>query len=139
MFNVWKNKTIISKHGGLLGYAYYRYFILVRKLLLHFWCSFHSNKVCFNIPKHTFIFWLAVKSRLITWERLAAWGYSGDILCTLFRVRMESQDHLYFEWSFTKIIRECWGNICLPTKFEAGLMSWVGQLTSSREDVLCRN
>jgi len=39
-------------------------------------------------PKHAFISWLAVRNRLTTKEKLAQWGYQGNLLCVYCRSRV---------------------------------------------------
>ncbi|XP_022024410.1 uncharacterized protein LOC110924724 [Helianthus annuus] len=53
-----------------------------------------------NIPKHTFILWLAFKFRLLTQDRLLSWGFVGDLRCALRRKCPDSHKHLFFECEY---------------------------------------
>lgn len=56
-----------------------------------------------NIPKHSFIAWLAVRDQLSTRDRLRRWGavvHSDCVFCT----GQESRDHLSFECPFNTVV-----------------------------------
>ncbi|XP_062118460.1 uncharacterized protein LOC133832091 [Humulus lupulus] len=56
----------------------------------------------FNIPKHRFIFWLAVQDHLKTRDRLFKFGILQDCACLLCGVEKESAAHLFFECTVSK-------------------------------------
>lgn len=58
----------------------------------------------YAIPKQAFVLWLAMRDSLTTGERLAGWGFIGDVLCLFCRNCLESRDHLFFECGFSSRI-----------------------------------
>ncbi|XP_015166803.1 uncharacterized protein [Solanum tuberosum] len=59
-----------------------------------------------NVPKHSFIFWLAIRCRLLTRERLVQMGIGQDITCPLCGSYPETNAHLFFECEFSKACLE---------------------------------
>ncbi|KAK4730887.1 hypothetical protein R3W88_023875 [Solanum pinnatisectum] len=59
-----------------------------------------------NVPKHSFIFWLAMRCRLLTRERLMQMGIGQDIPCPLCGSHPETNAHLFFECEFSKACLE---------------------------------
>jgi hypothetical protein len=49
-----------------------------------------------NIPKHTFIAWLAIKNALSTGAKLLHCGFKGDVHCSFCRNGIEDREHLFF-------------------------------------------
>ena len=49
----------------------------------------------------SFILWLAIKERLPTQDRVAARGWTGDVLCDFCRNEMDRRNHLYFKPFFS--------------------------------------
>ena len=83
-------------------------------------CSHWLNEVDWDklvwdaaiMPKHAFIFWLAIQDRLSTFDRLVKWGWQGNLLCGFCRNKCESRDHIFFECSFSsrmwqQVVWEC--------------------------------
>ncbi|GFY97543.1 hypothetical protein Acr_12g0000840 [Actinidia rufa] len=58
------------------------------------------------MPKHSFIFWLCMKEKLLTRDKLIA--YIHDTSCGLCGFSCESQNHLYFQ---CPIVRQIWSEI----------------------------
>ncbi|GJZ97460.1 RNA-directed DNA polymerase, eukaryota, reverse transcriptase zinc-binding domain protein [Tanacetum coccineum] len=54
-----------------------------------------------NIPRHAFIFWLAIQQRLKTQDRIEVWQGSQDVKCSLCEYGVESQSHLFFECRYS--------------------------------------
>ena len=52
-------------------------------------------------PKFSFLSWLAVNDRLSTGDRLLKWNPHANSTCWLCNAAMETQDHLFFECSFS--------------------------------------
>ena len=50
------------------------------------------------MPKHAFFFWLAIQYRLPACDRLAKWGWQGNLLWGFCST---SRDHIFFESSFS--------------------------------------
>ncbi|XP_048501482.1 uncharacterized protein LOC125497828 [Beta vulgaris subsp. vulgaris] len=55
-----------------------------------------------NTPKHRFISWLAIQSRLCTKEKLAQFGVSNSDTCCICEVEAESHAHLFFQCDFSR-------------------------------------
>ncbi|XP_022158861.1 uncharacterized protein LOC111025324 [Momordica charantia] len=65
-----------------------------------------------NIPKHSFISWLAIRDRLFTRERLRQWNALVPATC-VFCAGLESRDHLFLDCPYSRAV---W----------AGMISWAG-------------
>lgn len=50
--------------------------------------------------KTSFCLWLVMRNCLATGDRLANWGYNGDVNCIYCRNRLDSRYHLFFDGSF---------------------------------------
>uniref|UniRef100_A0A2N9JAL9 Reverse transcriptase domain-containing protein n=1 Tax=Fagus sylvatica TaxID=28930 RepID=A0A2N9JAL9_FAGSY len=61
-----------------------------------------------NIPRHSFIGWLAILSKLPTKERMLKWGFNVDGNCVFCRYAIETRNHIFFDCSFSKRI---WRNV----------------------------
>lgn len=46
--------------------------------------------------------WLAFRNGLSTEEKLASWGYGGEVQCVFCRSCIESIEHLFFERGYSK-------------------------------------
>ncbi|XP_074315422.1 uncharacterized protein LOC141651617 [Silene latifolia] len=57
------------------------------------------------IPRHGFIGWLVVQERLMTKDRLLAFGIITDVACALCSIQNESYHHLFSECIFST---HCW-------------------------------
>ena len=55
-----------------------------------------------NIPKRSFILWLAVQNKLMTHDRIAKWGNYNMNVCALCLNEEESHKHLFFNCPFSK-------------------------------------
>ena len=66
-----------------------------------------------NIPKHSFIFWLAMQKRLLTKDRLLRFLTIADANCGLCNAQIETVQHLFFDCS--------WSQSCLQE-----IKSWLG-------------
>lgn len=62
-----------------------------------------------NIPKHSFICWLAMKRKLLTKDRTLRMKITEDSDCMLCEGNTETMDHLYFECTFSKM---CLAEVC---------------------------
>ncbi|XP_058198487.1 uncharacterized protein LOC131314007 [Rhododendron vialii] len=54
-----------------------------------------------NVPRWSFILWLAALHRLSTKDRLRNWGMALDALCCLCQDEEESHHHLFFDCSYS--------------------------------------
>ncbi|KAH0722958.1 hypothetical protein KY289_006002 [Solanum tuberosum] len=66
-----------------------------------------------NVPRHSFICWLAMHRRLLTRDRLARMGVCQETECLLCGCKPENIDHLFFECDYSKK--------CLE-----GVLEWMG-------------
>ncbi|KAH0780943.1 hypothetical protein KY290_000541 [Solanum tuberosum] len=59
--------------------------------------------ICNNVacPKWNFIQYLALQKRLLTRDRLVAWGCVEEVMCVLCEADNESHNHLFFQCMFT--------------------------------------
>ncbi|XP_074289228.1 uncharacterized protein LOC141614380 [Silene latifolia] len=55
-----------------------------------------------NIPRTSFIFWAAVKGRLLTKDRLVKMGYVIDTACFLCGTEQKSHKHLFYDCCFSE-------------------------------------
>ena len=58
------------------------------------------------IPKHSFVLWLAVQSKLLTQDRMEKWHPGGRLMCSLCNTRSDSHEHLFFQCSFANKVWE---------------------------------
>nr|GEX46447.1 hypothetical protein [Tanacetum cinerariifolium] len=68
------------------------------------WCKVVWFTSC--IPRHAFNFWLVIKQRLKTQDKMARWDVSGSLstVCPLCELVPDSHEHLFFERSFSQQI-----------------------------------
>ena len=55
-----------------------------------------------NLSKHKFIMWLGVEGRLRTKDKLFLYNISSDYLCCLCGNVVETHDHIFFDYDFSK-------------------------------------
>jgi hypothetical protein len=56
------------------------------------------------IPKHSFLCWLVFRDSLTTKQKLACWGFSGNLNCLFCYGCIECRDHIFFSCSFSRRI-----------------------------------
>ncbi|XP_024013202.1 uncharacterized protein LOC112087525 [Eutrema salsugineum] len=86
-----------------------------------------------QIPRCSFISWLAMLHRLPTKDRLLRWGVNVDGSCVLCNSALENHDHLFFHCPFSSEIwlffsRRLWNGS--PQGLHA-VADWVGHRSSS--------
>ncbi|XP_020254117.1 uncharacterized protein LOC109831192 [Asparagus officinalis] len=75
-----------------------------------------------NVPKHSFISWLAIQNRLLTQDRLLKRGIISSNQCCLCTGQIsESRDHLFFECTFSSYI---WNSIMDWMNFKKKSCNW---------------
>ncbi|XP_020250863.1 uncharacterized protein LOC109828245 [Asparagus officinalis] len=75
-----------------------------------------------NVPKHSFISWLAIQNRLLTQDRLLKRGIISSNQCCLCSGQItESRDHLFFECTFSSYI---WNSIMDWMNFKKKSCNW---------------
>ncbi|KAL0749205.1 hypothetical protein Bca101_031208 [Brassica carinata] len=91
--------------------------------------SFITWSVWFKqrISKHSFITWLIMRERLTTRDRLRSWGLQVPPECLLCGSSLESQNHLFFDCSFS---RDVWSAFFThrslsPPFLIADIIQWV--------------
>ena len=55
-----------------------------------------------NIPRHSFVIWLAIQERLMTQDRIAAWKQDDEMKCVFCKQCQDSHEHLFFQCQYTK-------------------------------------
>ena len=73
-----------------------------------------------NIPRHSFISWLAILNRLSTHDRIFTFT-PGPLACVLCHQGMETHDHLFFDCSFSSFV---WQGILQRLKISHSAPSW---------------
>lgn len=68
-----------------------------------------------EIPRCTFVTWLAIQARLPTRDRLVSWGMNVPAACPLCLDGLETHDHLFFTCDFSKQVWDCFTGWMLPT------------------------
>ncbi|XP_048596489.1 uncharacterized protein LOC125578189 [Brassica napus] len=53
-------------------------------------------------PRFSFLVWLAIHDRLATGDRILRWNPQAVSTCWLCNTEVETRDHLFFEYSFSK-------------------------------------
>ena len=89
----------------------------------------NGNRVCWKdlvwhsncIPKHTFILWLAIKTRLCTQDRLAKRYPNNCFTCSLCGNGIDLHDHLFFNCEFAGDVRK---RVCDMAKIEFKKSTW---------------
>ncbi|KAJ9536783.1 hypothetical protein OSB04_un000007 [Centaurea solstitialis] len=76
-----------------------------------------------NIPRHAFIFWLAIKERLRTRDKLFGWSVNVSKSCVLCKVHDESHKHLFLDCSFSA---EVWNSLLGLVNLNGFLMDVIG-------------
>ena len=63
-----------------------------------------------NIPRHSFVLWLAIHERLATKDRVGRYNSAVDLTCVFCKTERETSQHLFFccEW-----IKQCLLNLRL--------------------------
>lgn len=66
------------------------------------WCKivWFSN----NIPRNSFILWMAILEKLKTQDRVISWGINGNLLCPFCNLVCDSHNHLFFICEFSSRI-----------------------------------
>ena len=65
-----------------------------------------------NIPRMSFILWLAIKGRLATWDRNHKYDPRAFTTCVFCNSHFESHGHLFFECLFSRAVWTQLMNIC---------------------------
>lgn len=109
------------------------------------WSTLHSltDIVCWkdavwfsnSIPKDSFIFWLIMKDRLPTRDRLFSWGLQVPFICRLCAAEPESTSHIYFKRAFSS---QVYNQLFIhhnfnPSENLVDSVSWVIRSSTSRK------
>ncbi|XP_022015041.1 uncharacterized protein LOC110914561 [Helianthus annuus] len=100
------------------------------------------------IPRHSFHFWLVLKNKLKTQDRLAVWEAGSEtnlrlMCCPLCNYGRDSRDHLFFQCSYAAKIwnivkkRIDMGNV---NDNWSSIMAWIEQNAASKklEHIVCK-
>ncbi|GJT53331.1 RNA-directed DNA polymerase, eukaryota, reverse transcriptase zinc-binding domain protein [Tanacetum coccineum] len=60
-----------------------------------------------NIPRHSFILWLAIKKKLKTQDRLSIWSGLNNLRCSLCNKTQDNHNHLFFGCEFSSKVWNC--------------------------------
>ncbi|XP_019267173.1 PREDICTED: uncharacterized protein LOC109244525 [Nicotiana attenuata] len=77
-----------------------------------------------NVPKHSFICWLAGHGRLLTRVRLQKMGVTQDTMCTISDNAPETIEHLFFDCQFSRACMQAmakWLNIGVQNTILQGI------------------
>lgn len=95
----------------------------------------------FNISKHTFIFWLMVRRRPTTRDKLRSWGMNVPQTCLFCGTETESLQYLFFFCEFSTTVWEFFflrSTIIPPSRFE-DILNWCVAPTSSYKlNLICK-
>uniref|UniRef100_A0A803Q2Q6 Reverse transcriptase domain-containing protein n=1 Tax=Cannabis sativa TaxID=3483 RepID=A0A803Q2Q6_CANSA len=124
----WKKVVMVKeqmKSFGSINTAQDKYLVAAGYRELHvqstrvFWNKFVWNR--FNIPKHSFIAWLAMLGKLKTKERLMRFGVIEEDICLLCNDSSETIEHIFFCCQYSK---ECLLQIKGWLQWEATIASF---------------
>nr|XP_043630010.1 uncharacterized protein LOC122601307 [Erigeron canadensis] len=73
-----------------------------------------------NIPRHSFILWLAIKNRLKTQDKFD-WVEGNNPKCVFCNLQSDSHNHLFFECSYSKKV---WREMKIVANFDGVPDSW---------------
>lgn len=59
-----------------------------------------------NIPRHSFIYWLALQGKLLTKNKLLHWKVVDTNMCVLCKSDSETIEHLFFDCALSKVVWE---------------------------------
>ena len=96
-----------------------------------------------NIPRYSFIGWLAMHNKLPTRERMLKWGFTVDGNCVFCRNSLETRNHIFFECSFSKRLWRKIMALCLvsdPCFCWEDLLEWgvVHLKGTEMRDIVCK-
>nr|GEY43156.1 hypothetical protein [Tanacetum cinerariifolium] len=73
------------------------------------------------IPKHTFCLWMAMIGRLLTQDKLLAWGFQTGLLCSLCNKVNDSHSHLFFLCEYSQ---EVWKSVAEKMNLTKIIYKW---------------
>ncbi|KAM6569105.1 hypothetical protein CsatB_017090 [Cannabis sativa] len=100
--------------------------------------SYHWSKQVWsrlNIPKHSFLIWLAVQDRLKTRERLFRFNVAAEATCILCNDLNENTSHLFFDCKFSQSCLsqiKVWLNWRVVSVSLQGLLRWINRSKASK-------
>ncbi|XP_050213106.1 uncharacterized protein LOC126664647 [Mercurialis annua] len=74
-----------------------------------------------NIPRYSFITWLALQDKLNTKDKLLRWKVVQSDVCCFCKSETESISHLFFECGYSKAI---WKRLLADMSFNRDVMHW---------------
>ncbi|GKC68404.1 RNA-directed DNA polymerase, eukaryota, reverse transcriptase zinc-binding domain protein [Tanacetum coccineum] len=88
-----------------------------------------------NIPKHSFILWMAIQNKLITQDKIRKWGSSDMMACPLCRKDMDSHHHLFFQCEYAASF---WSKVQAKVGMLNANLGW-SELVGKFSDMYCGN
>ncbi|XP_010551193.1 PREDICTED: uncharacterized protein LOC104821877 [Tarenaya hassleriana] len=81
------------------------------------------------IPRHAFLHWQVMLSRLPTKDRLQQWGITSDATCRLCDGEDESHQHLFFGCTYASHLWRHFGEVCWadPPSDLVGILAWLSR------------
>lgn len=89
-----------------------------------------------NIPKHSFIAWMAIRRALKTQNKFGEWGLKNTSLCVFCYTDPEDEDHLFFGCYFSRAI---WYWILLFFEINHMAQSWDESVQRCAENFKGKN
>ena len=74
-----------------------------------------------NIPKHSFILWMAILNKLTTQDKIRKWGSYDLMVCPLCYSDMDSHQHLFFQCDYAK---QFWSRVKAKMGIQCDDMEW---------------
>ncbi|GJW16459.1 RNA-directed DNA polymerase, eukaryota, reverse transcriptase zinc-binding domain protein [Tanacetum coccineum] len=88
-----------------------------------------------NIPKHSFILWMAMQNRLVTQDKVRRWGLIDMMVCPLCKKDMDSYQHLFFQCEYSA---EVWERIKVKAGIQTDKTGW-NDLVDDMSELYCGN
>ncbi|PWA52734.1 reverse transcriptase zinc-binding domain-containing protein [Artemisia annua] len=76
-----------------------------------------------NIPKHSFVLWMAILNKLNTQDKVRSWGSYDLMVCPLCYSDMDSHSHLFFKCGYAK---KFWEKMLLKMGSKCNTLEWNG-------------
>lgn len=84
-------------------------------------CDWHPT-VWFKhaTPRYSFIPWTAIHGKLSTGERILNWNSGADVSCGFCQDPLETRNHLFFEYAYSRVIWEALAKGIMGDRFDTG-------------------
>ncbi|XP_013739454.2 uncharacterized protein LOC106442299 [Brassica napus] len=85
-----------------------------------------------STPKYSFLFWVALRQRLKTYDRIQQWNGAVDATCVLCKVTNETCHHLFFSCDYSKQIWKALVGRILQRAFTTSWNELIEIISSAR-------